>query len=174
MHLGSKWYKLHSTTATFKKLLLENCQFVVRLDLTTQRIWRQICEMVSLTVGSICSTSLLDLWVLSRLGSPFEKKSATRWLWWSGVECCVKADLPLDSEIWNKINANYAVKCLIILHSDQIVLGMDTKHIVYFVMGMRFYPCQDFLLDASWVFFLFLKLRRCYFWVHLGSKSYMI
>ena len=36
-----------------EKFLLENCQFVVRLDLTTRRIWRQICEMVSLTVGTI-------------------------------------------------------------------------------------------------------------------------
>ena len=36
-----------------EKFLLENCQFVARLDLTTRRIWRQICEMVSLTVGTI-------------------------------------------------------------------------------------------------------------------------
>ena len=86
----------------------------------------------------------------------------------------MKADLPLDSEIRIKINTNYAVKCLIILHSDEIVLGMDYQARCVYCNGHEILSLPRFPVGRQLSVFLFLKLRRWHFWVHLGSKSYMI
>ena len=68
----------------------------------------------------------------------------------------MKADLPLDSEIRIKINTNYAVKCLIILHSDEIVLGMDYQARCVYCNGHEILSLPRFPVGRQLsVFFVF-------------------